>query len=267
NFRLEILGEFKNQVTNQFIDLDENFLGIEKRRWVLSDGQSIPITKSKQGSIGFNYEKENWYIGLEGFYKEVDGISTSTQGFQNQNQFSGEIGKYDNKGLEFLINHRNSNFSTWLSYTFNDNNYTFEDIIPSNFPNNRDIKHSITAATTYAYRNLKLGVGFNYRTGKPFTEPLDPPGDIDTSNFPFRINYNEPNSSRLPEYIRLDASAVYDFPLSRRVNASVGASVLNVLDRENILNTYFRLDEQFNIETVKSLSLGFTPNVSFRIRF
>ncbi len=267
NFRMEILGEFKNQATNQFIDLDENFLGIEKRRWVLSDGQSIPITKSKQASIGFNYEKENWYVGLEGFYKEVDGISTSTQGFQNQNQFNGEIGKYDNKGVEFLINHRDANFSTWLSYTFNDNNYTFEDIIPPNFPNNRDIKHSITAATTYAYRNLKVGVGFNYRTGKPFTEPLDPPNDIDTSNFPFRINYQEPNSSRLPQYIRLDASAVYDFPLSRRVNASIGASVLNVLDRENILNTYFRLDEQFNIETVKSLSLGFTPNVSFRVRF
>jgi len=267
NFRMEILGEFKNQVTNQFIDLDENFLGIEKRRWVLSDGQSIPITKSKQASIGFNYEKENWYVGLEGFYKEVDGISTSTQGFQNQNQFNGEIGKYDNKGVEFLINHRDANFSTWLSYTFNDNNYTFEDIVPPNFPNNRDIKHSITAATTYAYRNLKVGVGFNYRTGKPFTEPLDPPNDIDTSNFPFRINYQEPNSSRLPQYIRLDASAVYDFPLSRRVNASVGASVLNVLDRENILNTYFRLDEQFNVETVKSLSLGFTPNVSFRVRF
>ena len=71
----------------------------------------------------------------------------------------------------------------------------------------------------------------------------------------------------MPDYYRLDASAVYDFPLSRRVNASVGASVLNVLDRENILNTYFRLDEQFNIETVKSLSLGFTPNVSFRVRF
>ncbi|MDH3698200.1 MAG: TonB-dependent receptor [Flavobacteriaceae bacterium] len=267
NFRMEILGEFKNQVTNQFIDLDENFLGIEKRRWVLSDGQSIPITKSKQGSIGFNYEKENWYVGLEGFYKEVDGISTSTQGFQNQNQFNGEIGKYDNKGVEFLINHRNANFSSWLSYTFNDNNYTFEDIIPPNFPNNRDIKHSFTLATTYAYRNLKVGLGFNYRTGKPFTEPLDPPNDIDTSDFPFRIIYNEPNSSRLPQYIRLDASAVYDFPLSRRVNASIGASALNVLDRENILNTYFRLDEQFNIETVKSLSLGFTPNVSFRVRF
>ena len=267
NFRIEILGEFKNQVVNQFIDLDENFLGIENRRWVLSDEQEFPITKSKQGSIGFNYERRNWYIGLEGFYKEVDGISTSTQGFQNQNQFNGEIGKYDNKGVEFLINHRDANFSTWLSYTYNDNNYTFDSIVPPSFPNNRDIKHAITAATTYAYRNLKVSIGFNYRTGKPFTRPLDPPNDLDTSIIPFLINYREPNSSRLPEYIRLDASAIYEFPLSRRVNASVGASILNILDRENILNTSYRLDQQFNIETVESKSLGLTPNVSFRVQF
>ena len=267
NFRIEILGEFKNQVVNQFIDLDENFLGIENRRWVLSDEQLFPITKSKQGSIGFNYERRNWYIGLEGFYKEVDGISTSTQGFQNQNQFNGEIGKYDNKGVEFLINHRDANFSSWLSYTFNDNNYTFDSIVPPTFPNNRDITHAITAATTYAYRNLKVSLGFNYRTGKPFTRPLDPPNDLDTSVIPFRINYREPNSSRLPEYIRLDASAIYEFPLSRRVNATVGASVLNILDRENILNISYRLDQQFNIETVESKSLGLTPNVSFRVQF
>lgn len=267
NFRIEILGELKNQVINQFIDLDENFLGIENRRWVLSDEQLFPITKSKQGSIGFNYEKRNWYIGLEGFYKEVDGISTSTQGFQNQNQFNGEIGSYENKGVEFLINHRDANFSTWLSYTFNDNNYTFDSIIPPSFPNNRDIKHAITAATTYAYKNLKVSLGVNYRTGKPFTQPLAPPDDLDTSVIPFRINYQQPNSSRLPEYIRIDASAIYEFPLSRRINASLGASILNILDRKNILNTSYRLDQQFNIETVESTSLGFTPNISFRVQF
>ena len=268
NFRVEVLGEFKNQVTNQKIDLDENFLGIEKRRWVLSDDLNFPVTKSKQGSIGFNYEKRNWFISLEGFYKEVDGISISTQGFQNQNQFTGdEIGKYDNKGVEFLINHRDANFSTWLSYTYNDNNYTFDSIIPPSFPNNRDIKHTVTAATSYAHRNLKVSLGFNYRTGRPFTRPLDPPNELDTSIIPFRINYQEPNSSRLPEYIRLDASAIYEFPLSRRTNASVGASLLNILDRENILNTSYRLDQQFNLETVENVSLGFTPNISFRIQF
>ncbi|MGB5781741.1 MAG: carboxypeptidase-like regulatory domain-containing protein, partial [Eudoraea sp.] len=275
NLQLEVKGEFKNQTTNQIIDLEQNFLGIEKRRWMLSNNKNdtvpgnpnLPIVKSKQGSMGINYDKGQWFVGLEGYYKEVNGISTATQGFQNQNQFNGEIGKYDVKGLEFLINHKNNLFSTWLSYAYNLNNYTFEDIVPNVFPNNLDIRHTLTFASTYTYENLKIGIGINYRTGKPFTKPQEGADGIDFTTFPVSINYQEPNSSRLPDYLRADASAIYDFNLSHKVKAAVGISLLNILNKNNILNTFYRLNEQDEVEKIESISLGFTPNVSFRIRF
>ena len=265
--RMELLGEFKSQTTNQVIDLEQNFLGIEKRRWTLSDDSNLPITKSKQGSMGINYEKNNFYLGLEGFYKKVDGISTRTQGFQNQNQFNGEIGSYDVKGLEFLINKRGDNYSTWLSYTYNKNDYTFDSIVPNSFPNNLDIRHTITFAGTYNYKNLKLSLGINYRTGKPFTEPLDGDEGLNTSVFPSRINYKSPNSSRLDDYFRADASAIYKFNLSRSVKANAGISLINMTNRKNSLNKYYRVNEDDEIETVESISLGITPNVSFRVSF
>ncbi len=265
--RGEVLGEFKSQTTNQIIDLEQNFLGIEKRRWILSDDNMLPITQSKQGSIGINYEKNSFYLGLEGFYKKVDGISTSTQGFQNQNQFNGEIGSYDVRGVEFLINKKGNNYSTWLSYTYNKNDYDFEDIDPNRFPNNLDIRHAISFASNYNYKNLKLSLGANYRTGRPFTEPLERDMALDTSVFPARINYAPPNSSRLPEYLRVDASAIYNFDISRRVKANAGVSVLNMTNRKNVLNKYYRLTDDNQIETVENISLGITPNLSFRVNF
>ena len=267
NLTMEVLGEFKNQVTHQIIDLEQNFLGIEKRRWILSDESTLPIVKSKQGSLGFNYDKRNWFLSLEGFYKRVDGISTSTQGFQNQNQFNGEIGRYDVKGLEFLINHKNNKFSTWLSYAYNVNDYTFEDIVPPEFPNNLDIRHTVTFASTYTYNNFKVGIGINYRTGKPFTEPLPGTEGIDFSTLPATIVYQPPNSSRLPDYLRADASALYNFNIGQKVKATAGLSFLNLFNRENILNIYYRLNNQLEIERIESVSLGFTPNVSFRVSF
>ncbi|MFK5974059.1 MAG: TonB-dependent receptor plug domain-containing protein [Flavobacteriaceae bacterium] len=266
NFKAEILGEFKSQATNQIVDLEQNFLGIEKRRWILSDNDSLPITESKQLSLGFNYDHHSLYIGIEGFYKEVKGISASTQGFQNQDQFNGEIGKYDIRGIEFLINKKTANYSTWLSYTFNVNNYTFKDIEPNQFPNNLDIRHTFTFAGTYTFKGIKIGVGFNYRTGKPYTQP-DNINPLDTTFFPYRIQYSEPNSNRLPEYFRADASVIYDFNIGAKIKASVGASVLNFTDRINILNTYYRLSPDNEIERVKNISLGLTPNVNFRMRF
>ncbi|MBC6998079.1 carboxypeptidase-like regulatory domain-containing protein [Cytophaga sp. FL35] len=266
DFNLQVLGEFKSQATNQILDLEQNFLGIEKRRWIVSDGETLPVTKSKQASVGLNYDTKNLYMGLEGFYKLVDGISTATQGFQNQNQFNGEIGEYEVKGVEFLVNAKTDIFSLWASYTYNLNNYTFGTYIPPTFPNNLDIRHTASLAGTYTVNQLKLGIGLNYRSGRPFTQP-DPENPVDTTFFPTRINYNVPNSSRLREYLRADASAIYNFQLTKGVKASAGVSVLNFTSRKNILNTYYQLNTEDEIEAVTTTSLGITPNASFRVRF
>lgn len=261
-----VLGEFKSQATNQIVDLEQNFLGIEKRRWTVSDGENLPITRSKQGSFGLNYDTRNLYIGLEGFYKEVNDISTATQGFQNQNQFNGEIGTYDVKGVEFLVNGKTDTYSIWASYTYNMNTYTFETIDPPNFPNNLDIRHAATLAGTVTMNSFRFGLGFNYRSGRPFTEPIvNTP--VNNGIFPAEISYNSPNSSRLPEYIRADASVIYDFDIGQSAKASIGASVLNVTNRKNVLNIFYRLDENDLLETVESTSLGITPNFSFRLKF
>mgnify|MGYP003635001616 FL=1 len=266
NIKTEVLGEFKSQVTNQIIDLEQNFLGIEKRRWILSDGDELPITKSKQGSIGFNYDTDKLYVGIDGFYKEVNGINVYTQGFQNQNQFDGEIGSYAIKGAEFLINTKNNDYSAWLSYTFNKNEYTFDALVPATFPNNLDVRHSVTLAGNYTIGDLKLGLGLNYKSGKPFTQP-DENDPIDITIFPNEINYEESNSSRLPEYLRVDASAIYTLMLSEKVNATLGASILNLTNRSNTLNTYYRIQDDNTIETIERISLGITPNASLRISF
>lgn len=265
--RAEVLGEFKSQTTNQIIDLEQNFLGIEKRRWILSNDNTLPVTKSKQGSVGINYEKNNFHFGVAGFYKNVDGISTSTQGFQNPYQFSGEIGGYDVKGIELLINKKGDNYSTWLSYAYNKNDYTFDSIVPQSFPNNLDIRHTITFASTYTYKDLKLSIGLNYRTGKPFTEPVEGDEGLDQNYYPPRINFQSPNNSRLPEYFRADASAIYNFQISRTIRANAGLSILNFTDRKNTLNKYYRVNEDDEIETIENFSLGITPNVSFRVSF
>ena len=266
NLRAQLLGEFKSQTTNQIIDLEQNFLGIEKRRWTLSDEENLPITKSKQGSLGLNYENNGLYVGLEGFYKYVEGISVRTQGFQNEGQFDDEIGRYNVKGVEFLVNKKGRNYSTWLSYTYNKNDYTFEEISEKPFPNNLDIRHSLTLASTLEIKPLKLALGINYRTGKPYTEP-DEGNPLNEATFPGTINYESANSSRLPEYFRADASAIYEFNLGQKAKANVGVSFLNITNRKNILNKYYRISDSNEIETVENKSLGLTPNVSFRVSF
>jgi len=90
---------------------------------------------------------------------------------------------------------------------------------------------------------------------------------LDTTVFPAQINFEDPNSSRLPEYFRADASATYHFDLSSRVKAKAGISLLNLTGRKNVLNRYYRISDDNELESVENTSLGLTPNTSFRISF
>ncbi|WP_372793161.1 TonB-dependent receptor plug domain-containing protein, partial [Lutibacter sp.] len=213
NISVKIAGEFKSQNATQIIDLQEDFLGVEKSRWTLADENIIPIIKSKQASLGINYKKNNFFIDLEGFYKYVNGITTANQGFQNQNQFIKTTGSYTVKGLEFIINKNTATFSTWVGYTYNKNDYEFTELTPTIFPNNLDIRHSISFGNTYTYKKIDFALGLLWRTGKPHTSPLNN-NAISTNGISNSINYNDPNSERLSNYFRADFSSTYKFKLN-----------------------------------------------------
>ncbi|PNQ73480.1 TonB-dependent receptor [Hanstruepera neustonica] len=263
DFRLELLAELKSQTASQIIDLQDDFLGVEKRRWILANNDDIPIIQSQQVSLGTHYQKKKLLISLEGYIKHVDGITTRSQGFQNQYQYTNAIGSYSVTGLDFLINQQFDNWSTWLSYSLSKNNYTFDDLNNGNqFPNNINIRHQVTFAGTYSINNLKLALGFNWRSGRPTTyyNVSNPVSGND-------INYLEPNSNNLSSYFRADCSATYKINIAKNWHAHIGASLWNIFNTKNTINRYYRLTDSNTISEINTESLGMTPNVTFRVSF
>ena len=123
----------------------------------------------------------------------MDDITARSQGFQNQFQFTNDIGTYKVKGIDFLINKRFNNFSTWLSYSYSKNDYQFENLNNGNsFSNTLDLRHVGNASLTYNLDNLKVGLGVNWHSGRPYTQPLETQNNSNSS-----IEYQSPNSSRL----------------------------------------------------------------------
>lgn len=269
-FAVEVLGEFKSQSTTQRIDFESDFLGIEKRRWVLADGQNTPIIKSKQASAGLVYSKRGLFINAEGFYKIVEDINSANQGLQNQFQFTKAIGNYTVKGAEFVINKKTKSISIWVSYMYSKNHYEFENLSPSTFPNNLDIQHSATLAGSYSWNALKIALGLNWHSGKPYTIPLKNAETIMEGGVT-TIQYDLPNNERLPDYFRTDFSAEYLWKLSATIDAKINLALLNVLNTENTLNIRYTLITDENNEVwvnkIEEISLGIMPNFSFQVLF
>ncbi len=264
---LELLGEIKNQTTSQIVDLQQDFLGIEKRRWILANNATIPIQKSSQVSLGFVLKQNNWLLNLEGFYKEVNGITSSGQGFQNQLEFVKIIGEYEIYGAEFLIQKQIQNFTAWLNYTWNHNDYKFEGYIPPQFANNFEVTHSVALATTYEWKNFKIALGSKWFTGRPNTIPLSETPIYNNPDTP-EIDYSLPNSTNLEDYFQLNFSTAYTFIVSKKSKLQLGFSIQNVLDNKNIINQFYRINQNNNaIEEVNTYSLERTPNAFLKFSF
>ncbi|WP_299250932.1 carboxypeptidase-like regulatory domain-containing protein [uncultured Lacinutrix sp.] len=266
---LKIEGEFKNQSATQKIDFQDDFLGVENRRWILANEEDIPITTSKQASLGLEFKQNNLNIETTGFYKLVSDITAGNQGFYNNFQYLDATGNYTAKGIEFLINKTTNKHSTWLSYTYSINDYEFKSFTPSAFPNNIDIRHSATLAFNYnILEDLKISVGALWRSGQPYTKPLEGNETVQDGNTLF-VNYDLPNNENLDDFLRLDTSISYSFKLSNTTKGTLNLGIINLTNQNNVINRYYEVDTNDTEKTIEidNKSLKLTPNVSFRIRF
>ncbi|MNK16413.1 TonB-dependent Receptor Plug Domain protein [compost metagenome] len=268
SWQLEVLAEQKSQTTTQIVELQGDFLGIEKRRWTLSNNNDIPVQKSRQASIGVTFKENGWYLSLENFYKKVKGITTIGQGFQDQLEQRNDIGSYTVFGSEFLVQKQFKGFYAWLSYGFNNNNYRFEAFSSEKFPSNFEISHTINTAAIYEWKNFKIALGSKWFTGRPITLPLSGNPSINRPAANSQIVYASPNSSNLDNFFQVNFSASYVIKSTKNSQLQLGISVINIFNRQNIINRYYRINGDTNgIEVVNTYALERTPNALIKFSF
>jgi len=267
---ITLSGEQKNQGVLQFTDVENPFLGVENKRWILANNGNLPIIESQQIALGATYKNSSWALHGNVYYKKVDDISAATQGFRNQLINATAIGNYEAKGAEFSIHKKSKALNAWLGYSLAESNYNFSELETPSFPNNFAIKHSVNLAATYNYRSFLFSLGSNYKTGNPYTTVVEGNEITMVDGEPI-INFNSPNGDTLDSYFRTDFSAAYTFKLDETFSGKINLALLNIFDRKNALETYFRLqtndDGEISVNKIEQFSLGFTPNISFQLLF
>ncbi|MCH2034639.1 MAG: TonB-dependent receptor [Tenacibaculum sp.] len=265
-------GELKNQSISQLITFEFNELGLDNNVWALADNEDIPVLNNYQFTTGILYDKNNWKIDIETYYKYTNGLTTSTRGFgsnsTSNNYFSGNSSAY---GLDILIKKRINKFRTWLSYSLSKTLFNFKDLQDSNFSGNFDQRHVISFSNTYKINQLQFSLGWHFATGKPFSAPSRIGTFTNENNETESIlEYDSQNNNRLISYHKLDGSILYDFKIGTKKNtkARIGISFLNIYNQRNELDKFFNLDSE-NSEIIEETLVGLqtTPNLVFRVTF
>lgn len=258
--KIQASAEVRNQIISEIDETVLSDLTLENRLWRLADGNDFPIINSQQYSLGFIYSANGWRIDVDNYYKRIDNITALSLGFLNPENSGFNTGNRNVIGADVLIEKNFKRFKSWLSYTFTfmENRY---DGINNNeyFTSSTNVRHALNLSLTYDYKKWHLAAGWRLQSGKPFTDSI-----INDSE----VQFFGVNEGRLNTYHRLDISAIYDFKISQNgLKGKVGCSIRNVYNRDNQLSREYSGNNSFDdpIQVVDKFSLGFTPNVMFRL--
>ncbi|WP_408040342.1 TonB-dependent receptor [Tenacibaculum amylolyticum] len=259
--------EKKQQNISQIIELSTSDFGLENNVWSLSNRDGIPILSANQFSGGFMFKKNNWLLDVNLYTKKVEGLTWLSSGvFTNSGITSN--GSSSAKGITLLLKKKMGKYISWLSYGFGETKFIFPTTNEGvSFPGNNDIRHNFTWSHNYRLGKVDLSLGWIYRTGTPFTGFRQVVNDDMTQFIVSKVN-----SDRLNSYHRLDFSSTYEFNFSKdsRWKGKIGVSFFNIYDRENSLQRVLRATSSGGttiLTSEETLSLGFTPNMVFRVQF
>lgn len=274
NWKLKASAEIRNQGISQLISFEFNELGLNNKIWTLTDGDNTPVLSNKQLTSGIEFADHGWKIDVEGYYKRIDGLSSYTKGFRTVNQGGEDYtsGSSTVYGVDVLVKKRIKKMSLWLGYSLSQNDFRFPELQEGTFYGNFDQRHVLSLSNTFNYKKFQFALGWQYTTGKPFTEATGITEiQNDDGSTDFEITYGDQNNKRLPAYHRLDASVMYDFYVHKEKNIKtrLGISISNIYNRENEIDKLYKVegDETQRLVEQTEIGLGTTLNMVFRINF
>ncbi|RZJ71470.1 TonB-dependent receptor plug domain-containing protein [Flavobacterium sp.] len=267
NLQFSLQGELKSQSVQQTVDLQQDFFGLEKKRWTVADNLETPLITSTQTSFLVSYKKNRWLLSAEPFYKKVRHITSRSQGFQNQFEFADAVGEYRVYGIEFLAQKQWTNVTAWLNYQFNRNQYHFDSFTPTEFPNIYSIPNALRFGAVYDDLKWQFALGANWLSGKYYTGTTSPIPIFD-ANQNLAIAYAKPNARQLDDYLQTNFSGSFSRQLSSKIKVKIGASVQNIFDRTTEINRSYRINQvDATIQQVNISSLGRTFSAFLRVFF
>lgn len=263
--------------------LSNNGAGIPVDLWVPATKNIVP-QKSTQISVGYYkiFEKYNYEFSSEIYYKNLSNQIDYREGvnlFTEESNWEYKVatnGLGKSTGLELLLQKKYGKLNGWIGYTLSYNYRKFDNINNGNwYPYKFDRQHIFTIVGNYPIsKNITLSSDFIFMTGNAITLPIgkyptfsEPESGNSFSLVPYSTYlYGDRNSSRMPNYHRLDLSINFRKELKRGSREWV-ISIYNVYSHQNAYYLFFKTDINKNIHLYQMSLFPIIPSVLFKRSF
>ena len=264
-FKLNTSASITNQAITQIQESLVSSFTLETDLWRVTDNEEYKILESQHYSFGSSYTSKSWFLETDLYYKRTDNITSLTAGFLNPFDNNFHVGNTNTIGFEFFAKKKFTNYSTWVSYNFSNQQTRFDEINNGNYyTSNLNIDHTIKWQHYFQWNQFQFSLGWFWHSGRATTDVTY----NKTEGQPVEVLYDELNTLNLPIYHKLDFSMLYNIkPKNKNLSYQLGLSIQNIYNRKSILNREYRLTPGIDnsLEVFDYYSLAFTPNISLRV--
>ncbi|WEK21558.1 MAG: TonB-dependent receptor [Candidatus Pedobacter colombiensis] len=228
--------------------------------WLPASARIAPQS-SDYFSLGYLNSPDNYVFSVNAYYKKLYNqleLMGHAQIIRNPDVGSQlRIGKSDAYGFETQLTKTEGKFSGTIAYSYSKVYRKINGLNSDNrFVANYDIPHELKAMAKYELnKQLSFQSFFIYSTGRPLTLPVGY-YQHDGLNVPI---YEDRNTSRFPDFSRLDVSAQYRFESkifkNRFLSNVVSVGIYNLYNRKNPL--YYHLNPNTNSSNSSNIEYAF----------
>lgn len=246
---------FSTGIYHQFLSNIKriNYEGKYNNVWFLPNEDGEGVVRSEHYILGSKYDKNGWFVNLEGYYKNASGKLLLLPVLENSAE-NAEINykrvKSEQlfKGIDLFIQKKHGYFNHMLAYSLSKTEEKVENVMQNNwFPGFNDRLHRIKFTEIFSWKDWSITGSWNYASGLPIVNVVD---EIQNEQI-----------ERTSHFSKLDFTLLKEFHF-KHFSASTGVSLLNILNRKNIVEVdYLRFASETGSLTVRSdvSALSFTP--------
>ncbi|MBC7566092.1 MAG: TonB-dependent receptor [Pedobacter sp.] len=257
----------------QYLQLVQNstlaFSSLEP--WVPASKKNKP-QRSNHLSLGYRFAPREYIFSASGYIKRLENqpeLLGHAQIIRNpivKSQI--RSGSSDAYGLEFEINKTEGKLSGTLAYSYSRVYRKIQDINFGNrFVASYDIPHELKLTADYQLNEkLSFQSFFIYSTGRPLTLPV---GYYQHDGLKVPI-FEGRNTSRFPDFSRVDVSAKYKFQTrvsgKRSLEHTVSVGIYNVYNQKNPLYYHLNSSSFEQSKTAIEYGFGFYPWIAYSFK-
>jgi len=220
----------------------------------------------------YSLEAETFYKTIQNRIDYIDGANLIANDAIEQVILSGEARAY---GLELLFRKNEGRFTGWLAYTLSKSEQrtpgrtTLETGINMGqwYNTPYDKTHDLSVYGSFELNEKwSFNANFIYQTGQPTNYPIGQ-FEFEDMTVPY---YGLRNEERLPDYHRLDISAILTPKRNKRkkIQSEWVFSIYNAYSRKNAASINFRENEDTGRnEAIRTSIFGIIPSVTYNFKF